>query len=88
MDEAAALTQVQALLAALSKALVFQSSHGLLQAIPDRLTEIEKGKRDGRMNTAGRYEHHPAVGETILHILSRDRQKKEQKKGNQHLQHS
>ena len=45
VDEAAALTQVQALLAALSKALVFQSSHGLLQAVPDRLTEIEKGER-------------------------------------------
>ena len=39
-------------------------------------------------SAVGRYEHHAAVGETILHVLSRDGQNKVQKKGNQHLQHS
>ena len=50
MDEATVVPQVGARLAALSKAVICQCSHGLLQALPGCLTEIEEGGRDVMRN--------------------------------------
>ena len=43
VEEATVLPQVRTLLRTLSKALTFQCSHGLLQAVPGCLTETGEG---------------------------------------------